>query len=191
MSAQTTQTNPNRPANLAGGAAAAAADAKPAPKPEAKPEVKTDDGLSLDFIGTGGFMLAPELATAAAPVRARSDKQKKMDEVVAKLHKAWVAAGKPNTWEKMVAGRCVTTYFVEPDKAADLHKLINRAVTFHGLRSRMGTSFKVTSAHVSKYNLPANYEGREAVSFAILDKRPRSASGLVTYPDGSVNGDKK
>lgn len=145
------------------------AEQKPA---EQKPETKE---LSLAEV-TSAFMLPTELADSSAPVRARSEKQTAMDKKVDELHKAWVKAGKPSTWAKMVEHHTVVTYFVEPDKAAELHKLVNRAVTFLGLRSRMGTSFLITDKHTERFHLPKEYVGREAISFAIMDKRPRATS---------------
>lgn len=148
-------------------------EAKPEVKSEAKPEVQT---LSLNDIESGAFMLPAELSDTAAPVRARNEKQQAMDKKVKELHAAWLRAGKPNTWANMVAGKTVATYFTEPDKSAELHKLINRAVALHGVRARMGTSFRVTEKHVAAYGLPAHYLGREAISFAVMDKRPRATS---------------
>lgn len=159
----------------------AAADQKPATAPE-KP------ALELDFISGGAYMLAAELASQSAPVRARGEKQQAMDKKVKELHAAWIKGGRETTWEALVKSGAVATYFVDPQLSADLHKLINRAVTFHGLRVRMGTSFKVTEAHIRKFNLKPQYLGREAVSFAIMDKRPRGtsddtpASELISKP---------
>lgn len=149
------------------------ADAKPADaKPGAKSEAKE---LSIADV-RGAFMLPVELSEASAPVRARSEKQQAMDAKVAELHKVWDKAGKPSSWAKMVEARAVVTYFTEPDKSAELNKLVNRAVAFHGLRVRKGTSFRVTEKHVERFNLPKEYVGREAISFAIMDKRPRATS---------------
>lgn len=150
-------------------------DVKPDEKPDEKPAKPAKPEMSMEDIG-GGFILTAELATTTAPVRARNDRQRAMDTKVKELHALWVKAQKPSTWENMVKGGAVATYFLEPDKTADFHTLINRAVAFHGLRSRMGTAFKVTEKHIAKFNLPAQYLGREAVSFAILDKRPRATS---------------
>lgn len=166
------------------------------PEGDAKSETKTDakpakPEMSVADID-GGFILTAELATVSAPVRARNDKQRAMDKKVKELHALWIKASKPSTWDAMVKGGAVATYFVEPDKSADLHKLITRAVSFHGLRSRMGTAFKVTEAHVAKFKLPAEYLGREAISFAILDKRPRatsdgkSASAIIADKQGAA-----
>jgi len=142
------------------------------PKPE----------LVASFITTGGFMLPADLSEETAPVRARSDKQTAMDAKVKELHTAWVKAGKPSTWDGQ--SKVAATYFIQPDLAADLHKLVNRAVSYHGLRVRMGTPFKVSEKHVSRYGLPANYLGREAVTFAVLDKRPRTTP--ATKPAGGA-----
>jgi hypothetical protein len=161
-------TKPGTPAAKPGTPAATTA---PVPVAPAKAE------LTTDFISESAFMLAPELASQTMPTRARSEKQHQMDVQVARLHAVWVKASKPSTWDAMVKGGAVATYFVQPELAADLHKLISRAITFHGLRARMGTAFKVTDKHVVQYHLPAEYLGREAVSFAVLDKRPRATSG--------------
>ena len=128
--------------------------------------------LAASFITSGGFMLPADLTEETAPVRARSDKQTAMDAKVKELHTAWVKAGKPSTWDGQ--SKVAATYFIQPNLAADLHKLVNRAAAYHGLRVRMGTPFKVSEKHVSRYGLPANYLGREAVTFAVLDKRPRT-----------------
>ena len=157
---------------VAGKPAEHKAETKSETKPETKPEAKE---LSLAEV-TSAFMLPAELADTSAPVRARSEKQTAMDKKVDELHKAWVKGGKPGTWAKMVEAHTVVTYFVEPDKSAELHKLVNRSVAFLGLRSRMGTSFLVTEKHTEKFNLPKQYVGREAISFAIMDKRPRATS---------------
>lgn len=151
------------------------------PEEQAKAKVKAEavakEKAELDFINGGVIMLSPELAEASAPVRARSDKQVAMDGKVETLHGLWVKANKPNTWDKMVGAKCVATYFSEPERSADLHKLIDRAATFHKVRVRYGTPFKATEKLVSQYKLPENYVGREVISFAIMDKRPRATSG--------------
>lgn len=144
--------------------------------PETKtPETKPADGIDLDFIG-GVVMLAPALASESAPVRARSEKQTKMDEVVEKLHKAWKAGGTPSQWGKLVEAHLVATYFVNPKAAAELKRLINRAVAFHGVRARWGTPFLATEQLVTKHGLPKEFVGREVVSFAVMDKRPRTTT---------------
>jgi len=154
---------------------------------DTKTEVKTEvkPALDLSFITSGAVTLAPELAAESAPVRSRSDHQRAMDDVVDKLHKVWSTSDdKPTDWTKLVAAKCVATYFIEPEKVTELKKLITRAVGYHeGTRARFGTSFKATAELIRKYNLPEAYLGREVVSFAILDKRPRATSGGKTAKD--------
>lgn len=152
-----------------------------APTPETKTETKTEakteaKGLDMSVITSGAVMLAPELAEETAPVRARSDKQRAMDEQVKKLHEQWVKSGKATTWAKMVESKAVATFFLDPETAPEFHRLLSRAVSFHGLRTRMGTSFKATEKMVKRYGLPENYIGREVISFAVMDKRPRAAN---------------
>ena len=146
----------------------------PAPAP-AKPTV------DISEIESGMIMLSPELADVAAPVNARNEKQQAMDKRVKKLHdltKAAVSAGMPvSAWSDKVKAGIVATYFMEPDKTTDLKKLVDRAVTFHGVAVKWGTPFKATPALVTKYKLPEHYTGREVISFAIVDKRPRATSG--------------
>lgn len=145
------------------------ADTKPADTKPAKPEVTIDDI-------NGGFMLTADFATQSAPVRARNERQQAMDKRVKELHALWVKANKPSNWDAMVKAGVVATYFSEPDKSAGFHQLINRAVAFHSLRARMGTSFKVTEKLIAQHGLPKEYLGREVISFAVLDKRPRATS---------------
>jgi hypothetical protein len=161
-------------------AANAATQTGPSAPPPAAPAAPA---LETDFISGGAFTLAADLADVTAPVRARNEKQMAMDKMVKNLHAKWLAidpAKRPSTWDGLVKAGCVATYFVQPELAADLHKLISRAVTLHGVRSRIGTSFLVTDtvrANMLKrgINIPEAYLGREAISFSILDKRPRAA----------------
>lgn len=180
MTHPTAQTRGHQPAQPSPGRPAA--PPAPAPTPAttasaAAPAPAPADEIELDFIKSGGLTLAPELAAQAAPQRQRSDKQTAMDERCQVLHDAWEKAGKPSIWAKMVEGKAVATYFTEPQKSANLHKLIRRAADYLGYRVRWGTSFKATEVLIKKYNLPFEYLGREVVSFAIMDKRPRAANG--------------
>lgn len=179
----TAQTHQGRPAqpNPVRPPAPAPASAEPAPAlAAAAAATPAADEIDLAFIESGLMTLAPELANQAAPQRARSDKQAAMDARCEKLHAAWVKASKPSVWAKLVETNCVATYFVEPEKTASLKKLVRRAATFHDVRVRWGTSFKATETLIAKYNLPKEYLGREVVSFAIMDKRPRAANGTAT-----------
>jgi hypothetical protein len=145
------------------------------PTPE-QPTPQPSTDLDLDFLATGGMMLAEALASETQPVRARSDRQQVMDVKVKALHSAWVDKNKPGDWNALVKAGVVATYFVEPDKSARFKQYVNRAALLHGVRVRWGSSFVVTKQHIEKFNLPAEFEGREAIAFAILDKRPRPAS---------------
>lgn len=162
------------PATVHAAAAKTGTAAKPTETKPTETKPKADE-LSLDFIG-GAVILTSDLAVQTAPKNQRSEKQSKMDEVVKRLHTAWVNAGRASQWPKMVESKVVATYFVEPNKSAELKRLINRAVTFHNVRARFGTSFVATEALVTKHNLPKEYIGREVISVAIMDKRPRTTS---------------
>lgn len=147
------------------------------PAPQATPAAPANADLDAEFIGSGLVMLAPELATATAPKNQRNERQQKMDDNVKRLHELWIKADRPNTWEKMVAAGTVATYFTEPDKSAALKKLVTSAVSLHDVAVRWGTPFTVNADHVKRFNLPETYLGREAISFAIKDKRERAANG--------------
>ena len=149
-------------------------------------ETQTETGLDLDFIESGAFTLTPELTSQAAPQRARSDKQRKMDAVVERLHNHWKSVGGPSQWGKLVETKCVTTYFVQPDRAAELKKLINRAGAFHDVAIRYGSSFLATEHMVKKFNLPETYVGREVISFAARDRRPRAKNGTKGTPQAEA-----
>lgn len=167
----TPSTPPTGPATPAAPPTAPAAPAAPA-----KPE------LSLSDIGSA-FTLPAEMAAEAAPVRSRSEKQQAMDDVVAAAHKVWASAGKPSaTWPLLTEKGCVKTYFSLPELSAGLKQLINRAASFHGYRVRWGTPYLVTEKLIKQMGarnvaIPADYVGREVISFAILDKRERATSG--------------
>jgi hypothetical protein len=150
------------------------ADEPKADEPKAKANGKADD-LDMEFLATGAMMLASELAADTQPTRARNERQQVMDRKVKELHTAWTEKERPGTWDAMVRAGVVATYFTEPDKSAKLKSYVNKAASFHGVRVRWGTSFLVTRAHIEKFNLSEQYEGREAISFAILDKRPHPA----------------
>ena len=119
-----------------------------------------------------------ELIKATAPRNARNDEQRKMDDAVKSLHSKWVAAGRPSQWPVMVSKGCVATIPVEPQHAAKLKAVINRAATLHGVAPRWGTPVLVTEEFIRKQAargvvIPAHYLGREMVSFAVRDKRDR------------------
>lgn len=132
--------------------------------------------LDLDFLASGGVMLAEALVTETMPVRQRNERQMVMDTKVKALHEAWTAKGKVGDWNSLVKAGVVATYFLEPDKSAKFKGLVNKAATFHSVRVRYGSSFVVTEAHISRFGLKPEYLGREAISFAILDKKARTTS---------------
>lgn len=161
-----TQTKPDAKPNANAGTPVTGPAANANAKPDAKPEVTLDE---LDAV----VVLTPDLAKETAPVRSRSERQTKMDEIAKRLHEQWTKAGSPSQWPKIVQGGAVATYFVEPNKASDLKNLIKRAATFHDLRVKWGGPMQATEKLVTAKGLPKEYIGREVVSFAIIAKRPR------------------
>lgn len=163
--------------------AAKRTDPKPdAPKVE-DPKVKADaeakakaDAEELAFLGAP-VILSPELVKETAPQNARNDRQVKMDETVKRLHEAWTNANGPSTWGAAVNAKVVATYFVEPEKAEDIKKLVTKAGRFHGVTIRWGTSFLATADLVKKHNLPENYTGREVLSFFVKTTRTVAKNG--------------
>lgn len=153
-----------------------------APKPvdeatKAAAEAKAKaDAEELAFLGSP-VILSPELVKETAPQNARNDKQVKMDETVKRLHEAWSKANGPSTWGAAVNAKVVATYFVEPEKAEDIKKLVTKAGRFHGVTIRWGTSFLATAEIVKRHNLPENYTGREVLSFFVKTTRTVAKNG--------------
>lgn len=132
----------------------------------------------LDFLGSPVSLDSPELAAVSAPVRTRNERQAKMDEIGKRLFEHWQKIGSPSVWTKMVTARATVTYFSPPEKSADLKKLINRipgGITTADVRIKWGTSWLVTPALAQRHKLPENYVGREAISFGVIAKRPRTS----------------
>jgi hypothetical protein len=134
------------------------------------------DAEELAFLGAP-VILSPELVKETAPQNARNDRQVKMDETVKRLHEAWTNANGPSTWGAAVNARVVATYFVEPEKAEDIKKLVTKAGRFHGVTIRWGTSFLATADLVKKHNLPESYTGREVLSFFVKTTRTVAKNG--------------
>ena len=130
----------------------------------------------LDFLAAP-VILSPELVRESAPQNARNPRQVKMDETVKRLHDAWSKANGPSTWGAAVNAKVVATYFVEPEKAADVKKLVTKAGRFHHVTIRWGTSFKATEEIVKRHALPANYVGREVLSFFVKTTRTVAKNG--------------
>lgn len=145
-------------------------------KPEGDKPAEASDELSLDFLAEGGVILAEALTAETMPVRARNERQQVLDRKVKAAHENWTAKGKPGDWNSQVKAGVVVTYFPAPDKSAELKRLINKAADFHGVRVRYGSSFVVTEAHISRFNLKPELLGHEAVSFAVLDKKARTTA---------------
>ena len=143
--------------------------------------------LDLDFVSGGAFTLSADLAKESAPQRERNAKQQAMDKVVQAAYDIWASSGKPTTWARLMETQSVKSYFVQPDQASEIKRLINSAVKLHEVRARYGSEFAVGETHIEKYNLPPDYLGRTVISFAVMDKRPRAAA--VNGDGTSVNGD--
>jgi len=153
--------------------------------PEAAPAT---DELSLDFLSEGGVILAEALTAETMPVRARNERQQVLDRKVKAAHDNWTAKGKPGDWNGQVKAGVVVTYFPAPDKAAELKKLINKAADPQGVRIRYGSSFVVTDQHIQRFNLKPELLGHEAVSFAVLDKKPRTVPATTTTTTTAPEG---
>lgn len=124
-----------------------------------------------------------EMIKATAPRNARSDEQVTMDLVVSDYHKRWIASGRKSKWADLAAAvvtsangtrkRVVATYFVSPEAAPKLKTLANKAGQLLDVRIRYGTSILVTEDLAKRHGLPGTHVGREAVSFAVMDKSTR------------------
>jgi hypothetical protein len=160
-----------------------------AAKAEAKAKADAEAAAELDFITGGAMTLSPELARISQPQRERSPKQMAMDAVAKSNHDHWVSVGRPSVWGTMVETKSVTTYFVDPEKAADTKKLITKAAALLGATVRWGSSFQATEAMRAKYGLPENYVGREVISFVVKDKRPRATSAVTSTNGNQSDND--
>lgn len=162
MSQPTTTTNPTNPTKPA--------ETKPAEKPgkdgngkrrgrppgtEAK--VWNYDGLSLDILQAPAAV-TQELASLAAPTRARDEKQVAIDKVVQGLHVAWETTGKPDKWAQMPKA----SYHVPPQAADTVAMLVRRAASFYGYSAKFGKPVR-------------DAQGLTIVVFAVRDSRKRVA----------------
>jgi hypothetical protein len=144
-------------------------DAKRGRKPGTQVKRPDTSGFNLDAIA--GAVAAPaQIRTAAAPKIERKPEQMAMDKVAARAHASWVGAGRPAAWEKMP----VITYFLDPTQVEGYKYLIRRAVDFHGTRVRFGAPARVTKKLIHEAGLQPEFEGREILAWAVLDKRPRT-----------------
>lgn len=168
-------TTPPAAAAAAGKPITPPAAAKPTTPPAAKPAA-----FDASMIADGGFTLAEQLATITQPVNKRSDLQVAVDKQVQAVYDKWVTAGKPSgSWPNLIKARAVVTYFLPPVNAAEFRAKANKSATFLKYSIRWGQSFVVTSERRAEFakqgvNIPAEFDGREAVSFAVRDQVTRT-----------------
>lgn len=98
--------------------------------------------------------VSEQLAEAARPMRARSETQKVMDDIVRQAHDAWKSAGSPGEWDKIPKMR----YHIPVDQASDLRLLIRKAADFHKVRARFGRAGVLDA------------EGNEVIVFGVVNK---------------------
>lgn len=154
--------NPNLEATKAPQTPAANKPNKPGRKPGQKPREWDYSGLDATFLADAHGVTA-ELASLAAPMRARDERQVAMDKVVATLHAEWLAAGKPERWSQMPK----RSYHVAPQVADTVRMLVRRAASFLGLSAKFGKPVR-------------DREGREIVVFAVRDMRVRATKAEDT-----------
>jgi hypothetical protein len=155
-------------------------------KPGRKPgqTVKRPDTSAFSLDSITGAVAAPALVrTLAQPKLERKPEQIAMDKVAERAHEAWVKAGCPGAWDKMP----VITYYLDPTHVEGFKYLIRRATDFHGTRPRFGSPARVTKKLIAEMTaagtpIPPEYEGREILAWAVLDKRPRPTKPTTTDP---------
>lgn len=164
-------------------------DAKTDATPEANGKPGRKTGSKVVRPDTSGFALDAIAAAQAAPVEVRElaapraerkPEQLAMDKVAERAHKAWIEADRPNAWPKMP----VVTYYLPPTHIEGYKYLIRRACDFIGARPKFGTPARVTKTLMAALakkgvNLPADYEGREILAWAVMDKRPRPTTNTA------------
>lgn len=133
--------------------------ARPGRKAGAPAKVWDYTGLDTALLGAPQPVTA-QLASMAAPMRARDERQVLIDATVAEVHAEYVAAGKPSKWAQMPK----RAYHVNPKAADTLRMMIRRAAAYHGLSVKFGSSVRDPS-------------GREIVVFAPRDQRVKTARG--------------
>lgn len=140
----------------------------------ATPRAKAPDTstVALDAINAA-TLAAPDLITASAPMRERSDQQKAMDKVAARAYEAWVKADRPSVWAKIP----VVTYFLSEDDVKKYRYLIRRACAIvepvgdsAGVRVRFGNEFTLSEAMAEKIGRPDD-SGKTVLAWAAVDKR--------------------
>lgn len=161
MSVQPT-TNPTKPTD------AKPTDAKPTDAKQAgngkrrgRPpgtEAKVWDYSGLDLtVLNQPHAVTQELASLAAPTRARDERQVAIDKVVQGLHVSWESSGKPDKWALMPKA----SYHVPPQAADTLAMLVRRAANFYGYSAKFGKPVR-------------DAQGLTIVVFAVRDSRKRA-----------------
>lgn len=145
------------------------------PKTGATPEVPAAAATDVPFV----LVTNADLLKITAPRNQRTPKQLAMDKTVKEFHEKWIEAGRPSQWAVMAspAKKVVVTFFSDPDESAKLKQVINRAAGLHKVRIKWGTPFILTPDFVAKQHeagvqIPDSEIGKEAISFAVMDKRP-------------------
>lgn len=144
-----------------------------APKTDAAPTAPAAAVSLAPFV----LVTDAEVLKATAPRNTRTKEQTDMDKTVKEFHTKWVKANRPSQWGAMASAGVVATFFSEPDKSAKLRQIVNRAAGLHEVRIRWGTAFTLTPDFVEKQRsagvaIPDSAIGKDAISFAVMDKRP-------------------
>lgn len=141
-----------------------AAPAKPKGRKPGQPAKVWDyTGLDTALLAAPKGVTA-ELASLAAPTRARDERQVAIDKVVTELHAAYAEAGKPDRWAAMPK----RSYHVDPKAADTLRMLVRRAASFIGVSVRFGRAVR-------------DREGREIVVFGVRDQRAKAEKSQDTW----------
>jgi hypothetical protein len=150
---------------------AAAAEAKAAKDAEDAARAKAAAELSATLLtaDTGMEDVPDDEGPIQVKDAARSDAQKVIDGNVKTAHDAWVAAGKPEEFNKSPRKRRV----VAPDQADALRDMLKAAGRLHNLRVRIAPTKTLT-------------DGNAAVYFVVTDRLPpRARRNADTTQDGT------
>lgn len=121
-------------------------------------------GLDSELLGSPQEVTA-QLASMAAPMRARDERQVQVDAIVAQVHQEYVTAGRPTKWAQMPK----RAYHVDPKAADTLRMMVRRAASYHGTAAKFGSDVR-------------DKDGRAIVVFAIRDQREsKSKTGVETF----------
>lgn len=101
-------------------------------RPRATKLIDTD--IDTDVL-TNPFQPPAALQETASPKHARPERQRAMDDIVARNHQQWVDAGSPSQWLKLPT----LMYAVKPEKAEGVRALIKRSADHLHFRPRFGS----------------------------------------------------